>query len=599
MSKVRYLNIVGKTATVVIIVCSYFVQPLLAGTIVGWGRNDDGRATPPEGNDYVAVAAGKNHGVALKSNGSIVCWGQNDDGQATPPVGNDFVKIAAGDNHSLALKMDGSIVGWGSNDDGEATPPIGNDFTAMAAGSSHSLALKADGSIVGWGSNTANEATPPAGYDFIAIAAGLSYSLALKSDNSIMGWGNSANGQATPPVGNDYIAIAAGSRHSLALKSNLSIVGWGQDTHGRATPPLGNDFVAISAGVFHSVALKSNGSLVSWGISNGSRYDHGQVTDSVDGYNCTAISTAPSGLHSLVLTKYGGGGGTAEDPYQIWTAEQMDAIGADPNDWDKHFVLMDDIDLSSYTGTEFNLIGVIEMPFSGVFEGNHHTISNFTFTDPTGYPVGLFGVVKGQDAGIQNLSMINAHVVGNKSVGIIAGVLTQTVATHCMVSGTVSGELQVGGIAGVFSHTEVTDCYSNANVSGTERVGGFVGFCFASEISNCYSTGSVAGSDLIGGLVGQYSSRMLSNCYWDIGRSNQQNMCGNPEDPDCNNSHGLPTHQLHQQSTFTDWDFINVWNIGENQTYPYLRTHPASDLNKDRAVNLIDLSIMAEQWMEE
>jgi len=50
---------------------------------------------------------------------------------------------------------------------------------------------------------------------------------------------------------------------------------------------------------------------------------------------------------------------------------------------------------------------------------------------------------------------------------------------------------------------------------------------------------------------------------------------------------------------FTDWDFINVWNIGENQTYPYLRTNSASDLNKDRVVNLIDLSILAEQWMRE
>ena len=47
---------------------------------------------------------------------------------------------------------------------------------------------------------------------------------------------------------------------------------------------------------------------------------------------------------------YGGGSGTHHDPYQIWTAEQMNAIGADPCDWDKHFMLMADIDLSSFDG---------------------------------------------------------------------------------------------------------------------------------------------------------------------------------------------------------------------------------------------------------
>ena len=59
----------------------------------------------------------------------------------------------------------------------------------------------------------------------------------------------------------------------------------------------------------------------------------------------------------LARAQYGGGAGEPNDPYLIYTAEQMNAIGADPNDWDKHFKLMADIDLSQYTGTEFNLIG--------------------------------------------------------------------------------------------------------------------------------------------------------------------------------------------------------------------------------------------------
>ena len=38
--------------------------------------------------------------------------------------------------------------------------------------------------------------------------------------------------------------------------------------------------------------------------------------------------------------KYSGGTGEPNDPYRIYTAEQMNAIGANPNDWDKHFKLI-------------------------------------------------------------------------------------------------------------------------------------------------------------------------------------------------------------------------------------------------------------------
>jgi alpha-tubulin suppressor-like RCC1 family protein len=112
------------------------------GSIAGWGNNVFGGATPPDANDFVGVAAGVGHGLALRSDGSIVGWGMDHYGESTPPDGNDFVAIAAGAGHSLALKSDGSIVGWGWNASGQATPPDGNDFVAIAAGMSHSLAIR-------------------------------------------------------------------------------------------------------------------------------------------------------------------------------------------------------------------------------------------------------------------------------------------------------------------------------------------------------------------------------------------------------------------------------------------------------------------------
>jgi alpha-tubulin suppressor-like RCC1 family protein len=95
-------------------------------------------------------------------------------------VGANFVKIAAGSAHCLALKSDGSILGWGHDEFGQATPPAGNDYIAVAAGAYHSLALKSNGSIVAWGANGHGQAISPEGNDFISIAAGKSHNLALK-----------------------------------------------------------------------------------------------------------------------------------------------------------------------------------------------------------------------------------------------------------------------------------------------------------------------------------------------------------------------------------------------------------------------------------
>ena len=88
--------------------------------------------------------------------------------------------------------------------------------------------------------------------------------------------------------------------------------------------------------------------------------------------------------------KYGGGSGTSNDPYLIYDANQMNAIGADQNDWDKHFILMADIDVAQFDGEDgreqFNMIGEhyydegwVKNPFLGVFDGNDHVIANFIY----------------------------------------------------------------------------------------------------------------------------------------------------------------------------------------------------------------------------
>jgi hypothetical protein len=130
-------------AALVAVCCLCIAQSAFAGSIVGWGSIafDSEKLAA---NDFVAIAAGGAHSLALKADGSILGWGDNSYGQATPPAGNDFVAIVAGSYHSLALKSDGSIVGWGSDYcgrvypdwGGQATPPDGNDFVAIAPATS-------------------------------------------------------------------------------------------------------------------------------------------------------------------------------------------------------------------------------------------------------------------------------------------------------------------------------------------------------------------------------------------------------------------------------------------------------------------------------
>ncbi len=105
-----------------------------------------------------------------------------------------------------------------------------------------------------------------------------------------------------------------------------------------------------------------------------------------------------------------------------------------------------------------------------------------------------------------------------------------------------------------------------------------------------------------GGLVGLNNDGTINNSFWNTETSSLLDMCGY-QHPDasgsgCNDSYGKTTSEMKSQSTFTNWDFTNTWNIGENQTYPYLRTHSVSDLNRDHIVDLIDLAILSEQWLQ-
>ena len=92
-----------------------------------------------------------------------------------------------------------------------------------------------------------------------------------------------------------------------------------------------------------------------------------------------------------VYAQYSGGTGEPNNPYQIATAYDLITLGDTPEDYDKNFIMTADIDLASNLpeGKNFEKAVIapsagdtwgdfLNIPFTGVFDGNGHTISNLT-----------------------------------------------------------------------------------------------------------------------------------------------------------------------------------------------------------------------------
>jgi len=174
-------------------------------------------------------------------------------------------------------------------------------------------------------------------------------------------------------------------------------------------------------------------------------------------------------------------------------------------------------------------------------------------------------------------------LVGHNGCGTISG---------SYATGSASGDGYVGGIVGSNRRGgAISNCYSSGTAAGTgDYLGGLVGDNYSGAVSDCYSTGSVDGTgSYLGGLVGR-NLGTIDSSFWDVNTAGWTTSAG-----------GTPktTAEMKTQSTFTDaaWDFIEVWDIGENQTYPFLRRYAAGDINHDGVVDFRDVTHLAGDWL--
>lgn len=324
------------------------------------------------------------------------------------------------------------------------------------------------------------------------------------------------------------------------------------------------------------------------------------------------------------IPKYSGGTGSQADPYIISTPYDLSSIGKYNEDWDKYFIVVNDINMASVSPEDFNLI---VDGFSGTFDGQNHSISNLTLERlDTGMndSLGLFcrlnldatvknvilidpyisntggktGTLAGEDLGIvKNCHVIGGYVEGTYYVGGLTGTScygsvfnsSSSVDVYAYVA---SGANAAGGISGgIFSECHLWNCYSTGNIQANNNCGGLVAMNFGADIQNCYSTAYVQGSTA-GGLVAEQSNGgTTQNSFWDTEVSGQATSVAGT---------GLTTEQMMNVQNYiaADWDFVGIWNILDSRTYPVHRKYLSVDSDYDGDVDFYDLSSLAQYWMD-
>lgn len=302
-----------------------------------------------------------------------------------------------------------------------------------------------------------------------------------------------------------------------------------------------------------------------------------------------------------IQAKYGGGSGTAQNPYQIARAEHLIALGTTQEDYDKYFVCVNDIDLAGHDFSyaviawDYYLAG-----FAGVLDGKGHAVKNLVIYGPEHNWLGLIGYVTANGC-VMNLTIRGGRITGKDDVGGLVGRNNGLVSCCHAYELELKGVNSIGGLVGenygrvqrscstckvaqvnvaggglMGSNSDggiVSNCYSTGNVDGTGyALGGLVGWNYRGSVSRCYSTGVPTRLPRAGGLVGMNDhGGTVEESFWDIQSSGIQTSAGGI---------GLTTAEMEDIQPYASagWDFVgeagngtdDIWLMPSTPTYPQL-----------------------------
>ena len=259
--------------------------------------------------EYLGVAAGGGHTVAIKSDGTLQAWGLNRNGQlgvsanTDKPIPTAIVfpssvsvsSVSAGEFHTAALSgcttSGCALWTWGKNDNGRLgdatftgkTSPtkITGDWLTVSAGGSHTAAIKKkDGSLWTWGENfngqlgdgTSLARSGPTAHGKLQIADSANPTV-YPADSTVTKpfWGVVATGGAhTLAIVTGAATNASGIlyRWGLNKRGQLGLTGLGGTPSWQFPLTIKNEpyqFKAVAAGGEHSLAIRDNGELYAFG----------------------------------------------------------------------------------------------------------------------------------------------------------------------------------------------------------------------------------------------------------------------------------------------------------------------------------------------
>ena len=251
------------------------------------------------------------------------------------------------------------------------------------------------------------------------------------------------------------------------------------------------------------------------------------------------------------------GSGTENDPYQVWTADDLDGVR---DHLTSHFKQMDDIDMSGWGNFTPIAYDDWDNVFTGKYNGNNKEIIDIQIQEEA--YVALFGLVGGggtftniifvnpivaamdtnagcligfvwRDSGdsgelilVENCHIktagggaatITTHPSGDWAFGV-GGIVSEAYPNIKISKCSVTGDVTIsssassvrgwhsGGIAGYIGKTAlIEECYVGETVlvEANERSGGIVGSLEGGKILNCYSRAGVWAKDKGGGICGR------------------------------------------------------------------------------------------------
>lgn len=337
------------------------------------------------------------------------------------------------------------------------------------------------------------------------------------------------------------------------------------------------------------------------------------------------LTVAPlSGLTELIdIFSISAEAATSSEGYTIiWSPNDLNSIR---NNLSGNYILANDIDMSDFGN--WQPIGSSSAPFTGIINGNGHSILNLTInlssdaSDTASIiPAAFIAVTSGatiKNLGLENASVKHSHIGYSTSgsysfcnaSGLVGEGKNSTIIEKCFFTGEIIAEAskyayaRASAFGCVTTSSTIRNCYENAKISAkadyaNSMVGGIAAWNDGATIDKCYSAGSLYAENTnsvvyMGGIVGSGSGTVSNSVVLVdsittkgittyLGTSLVDAVC--PFSTLKNNkalssvissianksATSISVSQAKTASTYTaiGWDFDSIWNIDSG--YPKL-----------------------------